>query len=176
MGLIAGRAVLGISAILGLLGGTAQPARAQDTVGGHIGFALPLVTREDGQTRNLADHFAIDFPVGITVKTKGRAAFDLEIVSTVEAAPRVVSVTIHPGVLWAVGKGYSVGIRAAFVANSAVYGFTPLLNKSWPIKGGEDGFFKEYFVEADLPVRFSRPVGGPSTDPVTFAMHFGLGF
>jgi hypothetical protein len=63
----------------------------------------------------------------------------------------------------------------AFVASSSVFGFTPLLNKSWPIKG-EDGFFKAYFVEADLPVRFDRPLGGPATDPVTFAMHFGLGF
>jgi hypothetical protein len=36
--------------------------------------------------------------------------------------------------------------------------------------------FKAYFVEAVLPVRFSRPVGGPMTDPVTFGLHFGLGF
>jgi hypothetical protein len=39
----------------------------------------------------------------------------------------------------------------------------------------ETGFFKAYFV-ADLPVRFNRPPGGPSANPVTFAMHFGLGF
>jgi hypothetical protein len=49
------------------------------------------------------------------------------------------------------------------------------VNKSWPIRT-EGGFFKTYFVEADLPVRFNRPVGGPNTNPVIFAAHFGLGF
>jgi hypothetical protein len=36
--------------------------------------------------------------------------------------------------------------------------------------------FKAYFVEADLPVRFSRPVGAPATNAVTFAMYFGVAF
>jgi hypothetical protein len=64
---------------------------------------------------------------------------------------------------------------AAFVIDSSELGFTPLVNKSWPIKA-KGSFFKAYFAEADLPVRFNRPVGGPDTDPVTFAMHFGVGF
>jgi len=34
-------------------------------------------------------------------------------------------------------------------------GFTPLVNKSWPIKHN-NSLFKAYFVEADLPVRFNR--------------------
>jgi hypothetical protein len=49
-----------------------------------------------------------------------------------------------------------------------------LVNKGWPIT--KPGLFKAYFVEADLPVRFDRPTGGPATTPVTFAMHFGVGF
>jgi hypothetical protein len=102
-------------------------------------------------------------------------AFDMEFVSAVQDSPRDVSLTVHPGFLWNVGHGFAPGIRAAFVVNSPEYGFTPLLNKSWPIKS-KGSFFKAYFVEADLPVRFNRPVGGPDTDPVTFAMHFGLGF
>ena len=149
--------------------------KAQTTVGGHVGFVLPLVNRAGGQTTNLADSFSIGFPVGVTVKGTGRMAFDLEFVSSVQDSPRDVSVTVHPGFLWNIGRGFAPGIRAAFVVNSAEYGFTPLLNKSWPIKK-KGSFFKAYFAEADLPVRFNRPVGGPSTDPVTFAVHFGLGF
>jgi len=49
------------------------------------------------------------------------------------------------------------------------------VNHSWPI-GNEKSFFKAYFIEADLPVRFNRPVNDPKTNAVTFAMHFGLGF
>jgi hypothetical protein len=57
--------------------------------------------------------------------------------------------------------------------HSSQFGFTPLLNKSWPIEGS---FFKAYFVEAVLPVRFDRPTVGPNTNPVSFGMHFGVGF
>jgi hypothetical protein len=54
-------------------------------------------------------------------------------------------------------------------------GFIPLVNKAWKFKD-QSHFFKAYFVEADLPVKFNRPTGGPDTNPVTFATHFGLGF
>jgi hypothetical protein len=85
-------------------------------------------------------------------------------------SPRSVSLTVHPGFVEAVGRGFAVGARAAFVVNSSTYGFTPLVNKSWPIE--KPGLLKTYFLEADLPVRFDRPTGGP----VTFAMQFGVGF
>jgi len=150
-------------------------ARAQATVGGHVGFVLPLITWSGGQTTDLADNFSIGFPAGITVKGTGRMAFDMEFVSSVQDSPRDVTLTVHPGFLGNVGHGFTPGIRAAFVVNSPEYGFTPLLNKSWPIKS-KGSFFKAYFAEADLPVRFNRPAGGPDTNPVTFAMHFGLGF
>jgi hypothetical protein len=153
-----------------------RAVKAQTTLGGHIGFVLPLVTRVGNQTTNLADNFSIGFPVGITVKGGGPMAFDMELVPSIQNSPRQVNATIHPGLLYALGKGFTVGMRVAFDVNSSQFGFTPLLNKSWPIKGGEGGFFKAYFVEAVLPVRFNRPVGGPDTDPVTFGMHFGLGF
>jgi uncharacterized membrane protein YkgB len=161
--------------LIGGLAMTAPQAQAAE-VGGHIGFVLPLVTRAGGQTTDLADQFAIGFPVGITVSGSGRTAFDLELVPAIHTGhPRDTTLTVHPGLVWSLGHGYSAGLRAAFDVNSPQYGFTPLLNKSWPIKGSE-GFFKAYFVEAVLPVRFNRPVGGPATDPVTFGLHFGLGF
>src|SRR5882757_7245495 len=159
-----------ISAILLFFVGSPIPAKAQATLGGHIGFVLPLVTRADGQTTNISDNFSIGFPVGITVKGKGRQAFDLELVPSIQNSPRKVTVTVHPGLLWALGKGYTAGMRVAFDVNSSQFGFTPLLNKSWPIKH-EGSFFKAYFVEAVLPVRFNRPTGGPSTNPVTFGIH-----
>ena len=142
-----------------------------------MGFVLPLVTRAAGQTtNNLSDNFAIGFPIGVTVKGQGRTAFDFELVPMIHTTrPRENSLTVHPGLIRDVGHHISVGMRAAFDVNSASWGFTPLVNRSWPIKA-EGSFFKAYFVEAVMPVRFNRPVGGPATEPVTFAMHFGLGF
>ena len=172
---IASHGLQAVAVVVFSMAAISLTAKAQTTVGGHVGFVLPLVTRAGGQTSDLADNFSIGFPTGITVKGTGRMAFDLEFVPSVQDSPRDVSLTVHPGFLWNVGHGFTPGIRAAFVVNSPEYGFTPLLNKSWPIKS-KGSFFKAYFVEADLPVRFNRPVGGPSTDPVTFAMHFGLGF
>jgi len=150
-------------------------AKAQTSVGGHVGLVLPLVTSTNGQRSDLANNFSIGFPAGITVKGTGRTAFDLEFISSVQDDPRDVTLTVHPGFLWNVGHGLAPGIRAAFVVNSSTYGFTPLLNKSWPIKG-KGQLFKAYFVEADLPVRFNRPAGAPGTSSVGFALHLGLGF
>jgi hypothetical protein len=151
-------------------------AKKGPTVGGHIGFVLPLVTHSGGQTTSLADQPAVGFPVGITVKGTGRTAFDLEFVPQYNATgQRLTTLTVHPGLIYSLGHGYAVGLRAAFVVDNPTVGFTPLVNKSWPIKHN-NSLFKAYFVEADLPVRFNRPVGAPATNAVTFAMHFGVAF
>jgi len=160
-------------------GSSAPQAQAKKgpTLGGHIGFVLPLVTHSGGQTiNNLTEQFAVGFPVGITVKGSGRTAFDLELVPQINTAgQRLTTLTVHPGLIYSLGHGYGVGGRVAFVVDNATWGFTPLVNKSWPIKHN-NGLFKAHFVEADLPVRFSRPVGAPATNAVTFAMHAGVSF
>lgn len=86
--------------------------------------------------------------------------FDLEFVPLIQDSPRKVTLTVHPGLLRVVGHGVSVGGRIAFDVNSSTFGFTGVVIKSWPI---HNSFFKVYFVEGDLPVRFNRPEGGPST-------------
>src|SRR5216684_820484 len=146
-----------------ILGAAVPAARAQD-IGGHVGFVLPLVTHAGGNTTSLADNFSIGFPLGVSFKGNGNMAFDLELVPGVQASPRHTGLTVHPGLVWNLGHGWAAGMRAAFDINSASYGFTPLLNHSWPIEGH---FFKAYFVEAVLPVRFNRPTGGVPTTPVT---------
>jgi hypothetical protein len=168
-----------LAALATTLAGSVQLAQAQEgkTVGGHIGVVVPLVTHSGGQTFNdLTDQFSIGMPVGITVKGSGRMAFDLELVPFVNTAPtRQTTVTLHPGLVWNLGHGWAAGGRAAFDVTSSDVGFTPLVNHSWQFKN-DNGLFKSYFIEADLPVRFSRPTGAPATNAVTFAMHAGLGF
>jgi hypothetical protein len=151
--------------------GTAM-AQSTATIGGHIGVAFPIVTTGT-TTTTIADQFSIAFPVGISVKGSGATFFDLELVPVVQDAPRHVSLTIHPGMLWNIGHGFTAGARLAFDVSNSVIGFTGVVIKSWPI---QDHFLKSYFVEGDLPVRFGRPTGGPSTNAVGFAAHFGVGF
>ena len=158
--------------VIGVLSGI-PAAEGQTTVGGHVGFVLPLVTHAAGQTTNIADNFSIGFPLGVTFKGKGRMAYDLELVPGVQGTPRLTTFTVHPGLVWDAGHSFGVGMRAAFDINSPQWGFTPLVNHSWPIN---DTFFKVFFVEAVLPVRFNRPTNRPATTPVTFGVHFGLGF
>jgi hypothetical protein len=160
---------------------SAPQAQAQaqkgPTLGGHIGFLLPLVTQSGGQTTSLADAPAVGFPVGITVKGSGRTAFDLEFVPQYNATgARLTTLTVHPGLIYGLGHNWAVGLRAAFVVDQPTVGFTPLVNKSFPIKHRNGGLLKAYFVEADLPVRFNRPTNAPATNAVTFAMHFGVSF
>lgn len=164
---------LRFAVVLMALANIMPAARAQDSIGGHIGFVLPLVTHAGGNTTSLADNFSIGFPVGVTFKGMGRMAFDLELVPGVQDSPRNTSLTVHPGLVWDLGHRWAAGIRAAFDVNTPSFGFTPLVHYSWSIK---DSFFKAYFVEAVLPVRFNRPTGGVDTTPVTFGLHFGLGF
>jgi hypothetical protein len=73
------------------------------TLGGHIGFVLPMVTHSGGQTTNdLTDAFAI----GITVKGSGRLAFDLEFVPQINTQrTRLTTLTVHPGLIYGLGHG-----------------------------------------------------------------------
>jgi hypothetical protein len=80
---------------------TEAQARKGPTLGGHIGFVLPMVTHSGGQTTNdLTDAFAVGFRVGITVKGIGRLAFDLEFVPQINTQkPRLTTLTVHPGLI-----------------------------------------------------------------------------
>ena len=175
------RAWIVLAVLAATLASKMSLAQAQEqkgpTLGGHIGFVIPMVTHSGGQTiNNLTEQFAVGFPVGITVKGSGRTAFDLELVPQINTTgTRITTLTVHPGLIYSLGHGWAAGGRLAFDVNDPSWGFTPLVNHSWPIKH-KNGLFKAYFVEADLPVRFSRPVGAPATNPVTFAMHFGVAF
>src|SRR5205807_631823 len=77
-----------LAALGATLAGGVPLAQAQEkTVGGHIGFVLPLVTHANGQTINdTADQFSIGFPTGITFKGNGRMAFDFEFIPFINTA------------------------------------------------------------------------------------------
>ena len=160
-------------AVLGI--GEAPVARAQTTVGGHIGILVPWVTRAGGNTTTVFDTFSLGLPFGVSVKGQGRMFVDFEFIPHINQNPHLATLTVDPGVLWRLDHGFTVGLRAAFNINSSSIGFVPIVNKSWKLHD-QSGFFKTFFGEIDVPVTFDRPTGGPATNPVTFATQFGFGF
>jgi len=148
-------------------------AAAENQVGGHIGFVVPMVTWVDGEATTVSDDFKIGFPMGISVKRTGsRMAFDLELVPLVDDTPRTnVSLTVHPGLVWDLGHRLAGGVRAAFDINQASWGFTPLIAYGFPQSNGST-----LFTELDLPVRFQDDAAGDSQTAVTLAVHLGWAF
>jgi hypothetical protein len=145
---------------------------AQNRLGGHFGVALPLVTHAESQTTSIADDFVIVFPTGITVRKSDVFAFDLELAPVVQNDPRHIDLTLHPGVAWGIGNGFSVGGRVAFDIGRESWGFTPLFNKGL-VQIGKDSTF---FGELDVPIRFKQDANGKSFTSVGLAVVVGVGF
>jgi hypothetical protein len=149
-------------------------AGAQDNkLGGHFGMVFPIITHADGETTDIGDDFNMGFPMGITVKKSGRWAFDLELVPGLnpqDDGPIGVPLTVHPGVLYDLGSHWTLGLRMAFDINSASWGFTPLLNKGFPVDN------HAFFVEFVVPIRFQDDLLGEGSTAITFGVHLGVGF
>jgi hypothetical protein len=150
--------------MVGLLSPTA--ARADDTISGHFGFVLPLITRSGGDTISIGDQFKIGFPTGITFKTSEKVAFDLELVPTIQRTPYIVTLTVEPGVLYDLPADYAAGIRIAFDVNQPSWGFTPLLHKKFGTLGASP-----VFGELVLPIRFQN-----GNNSIGLGVHIGIGF
>ena len=172
MGVTGLRAATRLSAVAILVLVAAGRLEAQDRVGGHFGMALPLVTHAHGETTTIGDDFVIVFPTGITVQKSDVFAFDLELAPVIQNDPRHIDLTLHPGVAWGIGGGYSVGGRVAFDIGKESWGFTPLFNKGL-LQIGKDSTF---FGELDLPIRFKQDAQGRSYTSVGLAIVVGVGF
>jgi len=158
--------------VLLLLGfGLALPGttNAEDRLGGHFGALFPLVTRVDGETTTIGDQFKIGFPMGITVKTADTWAFDMELVPVV-TSNRFVSLTVHPGVIHGLANHFAAGLRMAFDARESSWGFTPLLNRSFPAGP------VAYFIEGVVPIRFQQDAAGNGRTAIGFGVHLGVAF
>ena len=144
---------------------------AQDRLGAHIGAVFPLVNHAGGETTTIADDFVIGFPMGITVKTSDKWAFDLEFVPAIQNDPLDVGLTVHPGIIRGLSNGWAMGLRVAFDVNRASWGFTPLVNTAL-VRG--HGY--AWFVEGVVPIRIQADPAGGNRTAVGLAVHTGVGF
>lgn len=162
----AGLVLLFIASLLGV------PAQAENKIGGHFGFVLPLIDHFDGETTDITDDFVIGFPTGITVRTSERLAFDLELVPVVQDEPTSVNLVVHPGVLYTFAPSYTAGLRMAFETDGEAWGFTPLIAKGFPLQGTS----ASYFIELDFPIRVKEDPTGSDEISYGVAFHTGIGF
>jgi len=171
---VAMRIILGWCLVAALVG-VPRAAAAQDRLGGHFGAVFPLVNHVGGETTTIADDFVVGFPMGITVKTSDKWAFDLEFVPVIQNDPLGVALTVHPGIIRALTDGWATGVRMAFDVNKSSWGFTPLVNKSFPIPGHS----YSWFIEGVVPIRFQTDPNDPNggnRSSIGLAAHLGIGF
>jgi len=137
---------------------------------GYIGIVHPIVTfSSDGTHTNFRDNYVVGMPIGINIWKSGNIGFSSEIVpfiSASSAGSKVNNVLFHPGILIALGNGFTFAGRAAF-ETSGRYGMTPVFNKVIKKNKGTN-----YFVAVPLPARFGNNL--PSSFGIGF--QFGISF
>lgn len=143
---------------------------AYPKITGYFGIYHPIVTVSNEQTNlNFRDYYAVGFPTGINIWKSSKIGFSFEIVPNIKAEDghdKVTNIVFHPGVLVALGNGFTFAGRAAFESGGR-YGITPVINKT-VIKSDNCS----YFVAVPFPVRF----GNDHPASFTVGFQFGIAF
>lgn len=146
------------------------PVQTYPKITGYVGIVHPIVTfSSDGTHTNFKDSYVVGMPIGINIWKSAKIGFSSEIVPFVKAtssSSKVNNVLFHPGVLVALGNGFTFAGRAAF-ETSGRYGVTPVLNKVVKKNKGSS-----YFIAIPLPARFGNDL--PSS--LGIGLQFGISF
>jgi len=136
-------------------------------IAGYVGILHPIVTVSNSGTNfNFDNHYVVGMPTGINIWKSSKIGFSAEFVPIIRVengTSKMSNFMFHPGVLFALGKGWTFASRAAF-ETSGRYGITPVLNKA--IIKGKSG---SMFVAVPLPIRFGNDL------PTTFSIGFQFG-
>ena len=153
-----------------------QASKAQSAVvtypriTGYVGAVIPIVSFSSNKpVYNFDGSFVGGLATGINIWKSAKVGFSLEFVPFVradKAGSKMSNFLFQPGVLVALGKGWTFAGRAAF-ETSGRYGVTPVINKV--IKRNKNS---SYYVAIPLPVRF----GNDHPASIGFAFQFGVAF
>ena len=114
-------------------------------VGGHVGFALPLMVFGKDSTFIGDSLGQLGLAPGITVHLNERWAIDFETVAYADFMNDTSFFVVDPGVIYKFDM-LSLGLRMAVNTHALDnWGFIPIINKGWSV-----GLIK-LFVELDLP-------------------------
>lgn len=165
-------AILFIGGLLISFTGYSQqmPIQTYPKIAGYVGIVHPIVTfSSDGTHTNFKDSYVVGMPIGINIWKNPKIGFSTEIVPFIKAnssGSKVNNVLFHPGVLVALGDGFTFAGRLAF-ETSGRYGFTPVFNKIVKKNKGSN-----FFVAVPLPARF----GNNAASTYGIGFQFGVGF
>ncbi len=168
--------------LIGLVCGNTQDSIKVEIVpaskisGYHVGVVQIIAMHSNGETVyfDRTSVYSVGFPFGITFNTKSKLKIDLELVPFINPyifsdRPYKIHLLYHPGVLYPIGKNWTLGLRAAFEIGEGQFGFTPLINKAFKLKNGN-----AFFTELVAPGRF-----GPQKDSGYIQLggiHLGIAF
>lgn len=143
------------------------PVQTYPKITSYVGILHPLVTFSSaGTDKNFDGHYMVGMPTGINIWKSAKIGFSAEFVPTIRAEngnSKMANFLFHPGILVALGQGWTFAGRAAF-ETSGRYGLTPVINKV-VIKGKGSGLF----TAVPFPVRFGND------KPATFTVGFQFG-
>lgn len=148
------------------------PARQFPALGGHLGFAVPIVTFGKETTAIGADFGTVGITPGVTVHLDEKWAVDFEFIAFNELknTPAATTFIVDPGILRKF-DGFTIGGRIATQVGAPTnVGLVPIF--VLPIKISEKAV---YFFEADLPL-FLRDDGTKMQPSATFQIQSGFGF
>ena len=149
------------------------PSDGFPRVGGHVGFAVPIVTIADPVTAIGADFVSIGLTPGITVKLNERWSIDFEFIAMNELknTPSATTWIVDPGVIYNAGP-FSAGLRVATQVGAPTnIGLVPIL--VLPVAKLSEKL--TYYVEGDLPM-FLRDTGREMQPSVGFQLQSGIAF
>jgi len=147
-------------------------------IGGHIGIVQPIASWKQNtiSTINEQEFYSLGFPMGITLKKSSSPwAIDFEWVAFIKPnnkdtkSPYKLTSLWHPGILFSAGRGFTLGLRAAFELEADQFGFTPLINKAIKINQSINWFFEIVF-----PARWGPEKKESFTQ--VLAVHTGISF
>ena len=153
----------------------ATPAHTQTTalypkVTGYVGILHPLVTfSSGGNTTNFKGYYLGGLPTGINIWKSTKIGFSAEFVPFIRAehgTSKMTNFLFHPGVLIALGHGFTFAGRAAF-ETSGRYGVTPVLN--YVFKKNKNS---NYFIALPVPARFGNNLAAS----IGTGFQFGIAF
>ena len=147
---------------------TPQAAAQDRSVGGHVGFALPVVSRSQGDTTS---EFAISVPIGIVFRKNTGLPIDVAAVPTLNPHSKI-DVAMSVNTAHGLGRGLSATIGAIVNLRDPVWGFAPGLDKVLAKLGSGRVLVGDLFV----PVLFHRETDGTWYTSVGLGVHVGVAF
>ena len=153
-----------------------QSSGVSKLAGYHAGVVQIIFSHNNGETVffDRTSVYSVGFPFGITLNTSGKLKIDLELVPFINPyiysdRPYKIHLLYHPGILYPLKDGWTLGLMAAFEIGEGQFGSTPLINKAFKINKGT-----AFFIEFVAPGRFGPEKNSGYTQ--LGGVHFGLGF